>query len=184
MFRRSYEDQITDEVGRKFYNNVFNYHPTSSFDSVSVRKLENRVFIRLQPWSDQAIVSKLNGGIGNRILSFSSLDPTFLKGTTNTVWNSAFVYAGVEGQLKDYIHWDATGNYVFLGDQMNDLSVKANARLDFHPFRRAKRVRSPLTFISTHRWKSLSTTTSTTILTTTGGTMTSGRSLPPDSKAA
>lgn len=143
VFRRSYEDQITDEVGRKFYNNVFNYHPTSSFDSVSVRKLENRVFIRLQPWSDQAIVSKLNGGIGNRILSFSSLDPTFLKGTTNTVWNSAFVYAGVEGQLKDYIHWDATGDYVFLGDQMNDLSVKANARLDFHPFRRARK--SPVT---------------------------------------
>ncbi len=66
-----------------------------------------------------------------------------LKGTTNTVWNSAFVYAGVEGQLKDYIHWDATGDYVFLGDQMNDLSVKANARLDFHPFRRARK--SPVT---------------------------------------
>lgn len=77
-------------------------------------KLENRVFLRLQPWSDDAIVSKLNGGIGNRILSFYTFDPTFLKANTNTVWNSAFVYAGVEGQLRDYIHWDATGDYVFL----------------------------------------------------------------------
>ncbi len=139
MFRKSYEDKITDDAGRKFYNNVFNYNPTNSFDSVSVMKLENRVFLRLQPWSDDAIVSKLNGGIGNRILRYSSLDPTFLRGTTNTVWNSAFVYAGVEGQLKNFIHWDATGDYVFLGDQMNDMSVKANARFDIYPFRRARK---------------------------------------------
>ena len=139
VFRKSYEDQITDDVGKSFYDNVFNYHPTTSFDSVRVMKLENRVFLRLQPWADNAIVSKLNGGIGNRLLNFSVFDPTFLKGTTNKIWNSAFVYAGVEGQLKDYIHWDATGDYVFLGDQMNDLSVKANARLDLFPFRRARK---------------------------------------------
>ena len=139
VFRKSYEDQITDDVGKSFYDNVFNYHPTTSFDSVRVMKLENMVFLRLQPWADNAIVSKLNGGIGNRLLNFSVFDPTFLKGTTNKIWNSAFVYAGVEGQLKDYIHWDATGDYVFLGDQMNDLSVKANARLDLFPFRRARK---------------------------------------------
>lgn len=139
VFRKSYEDQITDDAGRNFYNDIFNYNPTSSFDSVRVMKLENRVFLRLQPWSDNAIVSKLNGGIGNRILSFSKFDPTFLKGTTNTVWNSAFVYAGVEGQLKNFIQWDANGDYVFLGDQMNDLSVKANARFNMYPFRRARK---------------------------------------------
>ncbi len=139
VFRRSYQDQITDDVGKSFYDNVFNYHPTTSFDSVRVMKLENRAFLRLQPWSDNAIVSKLNAGIGDRILNFSVFDPTFLKGTTNKIWNSAFVYAGVEGQLKNYIHWDATGDYVFLGDQINDMSVKANARLDLYPFRRARK---------------------------------------------
>ena len=143
VFRKTYEDNITGTAGKDFYNNIFNYSPTSSFDSVRVMKLENRVFLRLQPWSDQAIVSKLNGGIGSRILSYSTFDPTFLKGTTNTIWNSAFVYAGVEGQLKDYIHWNATGDYVFLGDQMNDMSLKANARLDMYPFRKARK--SPVT---------------------------------------
>lgn len=143
VFRKTYKDQITDDIGRRFYNNIFNYSPTNSFDSVRVMKLENRVFLRLRPWSDNAIISKLNGGIGNRILSYYTLDPAFLKGTANTVWNSAFVYAGVEGQLKDYIHWDANGDYVFLGSQMNDLSVKANARLELFPFRRARK--SPVT---------------------------------------
>ena len=162
VFRKTYADQITDAAGKAFYNDVFNYNPTTSFDSVRVMKLENRVFLRLQPWSDDAIVSKLNGGIGNRILSFYTFDPTFLKANTTTVWNSAFVYAGVEGQLRDYIHWDATGDYVFLGSQMNDLSVKANARLDLYPFR--------------HHWKNLNITTSTIIQTITNGTMTSARS--------
>ena len=139
VFRKSYQDQITDDLGRRFYNDIFNYNPTTSFDSVGVSKLENRLFLRLQPWSDEAIVSKLNGGIGHRLLSYSTFDPTFLKGTTNTVWNSAFVYAGVEGQLKDFIHWDATGDYVFLGNQRNDLSVKANAKFEVFPFRRARK---------------------------------------------
>ena len=139
VFKKSYEDQITDEAERKFYNDIFNYNPTTSYDSVGVKKLENRLFLRLQPWSDDAIVSKLNGGIGHRLLSYSTFDPTFLKGTTNTVWNSAFVYAGVEGQLKDFIHWDATGDYVFLGNQRNDLSVKANAKFELFPFRRERK---------------------------------------------
>ncbi len=139
VFRRSYEDKLTDDAERRFYDDVFNYNPTASFDSVRVMKLENRLFLRLQPWSDDAVVSKLNGGIGNRILGYSTFDPTFLKGTTNTLWNSTFVYAGVEGQLKDFIRWDATGDYVFLGDQRNDLSVKANARFDMYPFRKARK---------------------------------------------
>ena len=139
VFRKSYQDQITDEAERKFYNDIFNYNPTTSYDSVGVKKLENRLFLRLQPWSDDAIVSKLNGGIGHRLLSYSTFDPTFLKGTTNTIWNSAFVYAGVEGQLKDFIHWDATGDYVFLGNQRNDLSVKANAKFEVFPFRRERK---------------------------------------------
>ncbi len=145
VFTRSYEDQIStgDETARNFYRNNFFINPTQSYDSVRVMKLENRVFIRLQPWADQAIVSKLNGGIGNRILSHYAPDPEFLKSSSNAVWSSMFAYAGVEGQLRDYIHWDATGDYVFLGDQMNDFSVKANARLDFYPFRKARK--SPVT---------------------------------------
>ena len=140
VFRKKYVDQIStsDEIGRQFYRD-FLYNPTNSYDSVRVSKLENRVFLRLQPWADDAIVSKLNGGVGNRITNWYDFDPTFLAGNTNTIWNSSFVYAGVEGQLRDYIHWDATGEYVFLGSEMNDMSLRANASLTLHPFRRARK---------------------------------------------
>ena len=140
VFRRLYNDQISasDRIARDFYGGNFNYNPTNSYDSARVSKFENRVFLRLQPWSESAIVSKLNGGVGNRITSWTDLDPSFLTGGTNTVWNSTFVYAGVEGQLRNYITWDATGDYVFLGSEMNDMSVKANARFSMYPFRKAK----------------------------------------------
>ena len=140
VFRKRYEDQISssDEIARQFYRD-FLYNPTNSYDSTRVSKLENRVFLRLQPWADDAIVSKLNAGVGNRITNWYDFDPTFLKGNTNTIWNSSFVYAGVEGQLKDYIHWDASGDYVFLGSEMNDMSIKANALFTLHPFRRARK---------------------------------------------
>ena len=140
VFRKRYEDQISssDEIARQFYRD-FLYNPTNSYDSTRVSKLENRVFLRLQPWADDAIVSKLNAGVGNRITNWYDFDPTFLKGNTNTIWNSSFVYAGVEGQLRDYIHWDASGDYVFLGNEMNDMSIKANALFTLHPFRRARK---------------------------------------------
>ncbi len=140
VFRKRYEDQISssDEIARQFYCD-FLYNPTNSYDSTRVSKLENRVFLRLQPWADDAIVSKLNAGVGNRITNWYDFDPTFLKGNTNTIWNSSFVYAGVEGQLRDYIHWDASGDYVFLGSEMNDMSIKANALFTLHPFRRARK---------------------------------------------
>ncbi|MBR1927875.1 MAG: putative porin [Bacteroidales bacterium] len=141
VFRKKYTDQISasDAIGRQFYNNSFLYNPTNSYDSVRVSKLENRLFIRLQPWAEDAIVSKLNGGVGNRITNWYDLDPTFLKGNTKTIWNSTFVYAGVEGQLRDYIHWNATGDYVFLGSEMNDMSLKGNLLFTLHPFRRARK---------------------------------------------
>jgi len=139
VFKKSYQDQIalSDDSGRSFYKDFF-YHPTNSNDTARVMKLENRVFLRLQPWSDDAIVSKINGGIGNRILRYSSLDPTFLNGITSTTWNSSFVYAGVEGQLRNFIQWDATGDWFLLGQEANDVSIKANAKLSVYPFRRAK----------------------------------------------
>lgn len=148
-----YTDQIsaTDADGRSFYKDYL-YHPTNSRDSAGVTKLENRLFIRIQPWSDDAIVSKLNGGVGNRLMTFYSPDPQFLKAAGTTRWNSTFVYAGVEGQLREYIHWDATGDYVFLGEEQNDFSVRANALLTMHPFRKAKS--SPV-FLNLHFGTSL-----------------------------
>ena len=146
VFRRKYEDDIptSDQYGREFYNNQFYLNPTMSRDSMRVMRVENKVFVRLQPWKDDGIVSKLDVGIGDKVLNFYSFRPSgYLTGPTNVIQNSLYVYAGANGQYKEYFKWDATGKYNFLGHEINDFDINANIVCNIYPFRKDRT--SPLT---------------------------------------
>ena len=143
VFRRSYEDKITDDFGREFYGNRFYLNPTTSHDSLRVMRLDNKVFIRLQPWKSDAVVSKLDVGVGDKLLNFYSFRPlSYLNGPQNVSQNSLYLYAGAQGQYRKYLNWDATGKYNFLGHEINDFDVKANILFKLYPFRKDKN--SPL----------------------------------------
>ena len=144
VFKKNYTDNISDEAGREFYHNRFYLNPTRSADSLRVMRLENRAFIRLQPWRDDAIVSKLDIGIGDKLLSHYSFSPTsYLTGPTNKIQNSVYLYAGAKGQYKNYFTWNANGDYTFAGAEINDFGIDGNITVNFYPFRRYRR--SPLT---------------------------------------
>ena len=146
VVRKTYEDKISasDTDGRKFYNDKFYLNPTTSHDSLRVMKFENKVFIRLQPWRSDAIVSKLDVGLGDKLLSYFSFDPKdYVKGRHNVVQNSMYMYAGAQGQYQKYFQWDAKGRYTFLGHEINDFSVEGNLSFNAYPFRRDRK--SPLT---------------------------------------
>ena len=146
VFRRIYQDNIdkNDEFGRKFFNDRFYLNPTRSADSLRVMKFENRFFIRLQPWKSDGIVSKLDVGIGDKLANhFSFKTSDYIQGSSNTLLNSTYLYAGAKGQYKKYFTWDAKGEYTFLGYEMNDFGVHANLGFSAYPFRRDKN--SPLT---------------------------------------
>lgn len=140
-YKRWYTDQVSssDREGDKFYNHLYYLNPKAANDSLRVSRLDNKFFIRLQPWSEDAVVSKLNVGIGDRLLSYYQFDPTFLKKGGNVNWNSAYVYAGAEGKLRSFVDWDAKGEFVFLGKEAADLSVDANLRVNLYPFRKARK---------------------------------------------
>ena len=144
-YRRIYTDNVGpyQSLADGFYNKVHYIHPSVTADSMRVQRIENRVFLRLQPWAEDAIVSKLNVGVGDRLLTYYAFDPTFTRRKSNVTWNSAYMYAGVEGSLRNYINWDAKGEFVFLGHEIGDLNLDANLRLSVYPFRRARK--SPLT---------------------------------------
>ena len=147
VFRRSYEDKISssDDLGRDFYNNAFYLNPTQSRDSLRVMRVENKLFLRLQPWKSDGIVSKLDVGIGDKVLNFYSFRPTdYLTGSSNVLQNSLYLYAGANGQYKKYLKWDASGKYTFLGHEINDFNIKANVAFNIYPFRRDRK--SPLAF--------------------------------------
>ncbi len=144
VFRKTYTDNITDAAGKEFYNDRFYLNPTKSNDSLRVMRLENKVFIRLQPWKDDGIVSRLDVGVGDKLVNYFSFRPAdYLQGGTNVIQNSVYLYAGANGQYKKYLNWNAKGKYNFLGHEINDFNVEADMSFSAYPFRRDRK--SPLT---------------------------------------
>ena len=146
VFRKTYADNISasDTDGRSFYGDRFYLNPTTSHDSLRVMKFENKLFIRLQPWTSDAIVSKLDVGLGDKLLNYFSFQPTdYVTGRHNVVQNSLYLYAGAQGQYKKYMQWNAKGRYTFLGHEINDFKIEGNVAFNAYPFRRDRK--SPLT---------------------------------------
>ena len=143
IYSKKYVDNTSSALSA-FYRDVFYINPNKSTDSLRTARLENRIFLRLQPWKEDAIVSKLEGGVGSRIQRFYLQTPNeVLYKAVNNRWNSFYAYAGAEGQLSRYFSWDATGLFNFAGHEAGDFYVMANAQVSFYPFRRAKN--SPIT---------------------------------------
>ena len=140
-YSRNYTDQLTfkDNVAAAMFNNTFNYGLASA-DTLGAMKLDNKVFLRLQPWGSEGIVSKIEGGVGDELRHY--FDSTSLRPTTH-VENSVYLYAGAEGQFKRYMHWDAKAKLNVLGYKIGDTEIEANADFNFYPFRRART--SPIT---------------------------------------
>lgn len=143
VYSRTYEDKLSSAAEKGFYDNTAYYNPTASSDSMRVRRFENKVYIRLQPWSGDAIVSKLDVGLGHKAMLYHTFDPTFLHSTKGRKWTSSYLYAGAEGQFKKYVSWNATAHTAFAGDEAGDFDVDADATLSIYPFRRHRK--SPMT---------------------------------------
>jgi len=138
-YARKYTDKISTTDGKEFYGNIFNYNPTCAADSMRVAVFDNKVYLRLQPWAEDGIISKLDVGIGDTYKTYFAPSAT----DTSTVrQNSLYVYAGARGQYDNLLKWDAHGSYTILGYNLADFSLSANAALDFYPFRRSRK--SPL----------------------------------------
>lgn len=146
VFRKTYTDNIStsDTDGRNFFNDRFYLNPTQSTDSLRVMRLENRVFLRLQPWKSDGIVSKLDVGLGDKLANYYSFRPEdYLSGSSNVLQNSMYLYAGANGQFRKYLTWRAKGHYTFLGHEINDFGIDADLSFSAYPFRRDRK--SPLT---------------------------------------
>ena len=145
VFRKTYQDKINDNNGREFYDDRFYINPTTSMDSLRVMKFENRFFIRLQPWKEDGIVSKLDVGIGDKLANYFSFRPEdYIMGKGNVLQNSAYLYAGAQGQYRRYMEWNAFGKYNFAGYEVNDFMINANMTFKAYPFRKDRQ--SPLQF--------------------------------------
>lgn len=135
-YKKIYIDNIAsnDEDGRSFYGERFYLHPTQSYDSMTVMDFDNRLFIKVQPWKDDAIISKIDAGAGYQYLNYYMFDPFFYLGEGKVAgYHNLYAYAGVSGRFRKYFSWNADADYYFAGYRANDFSVNANARISLYP---------------------------------------------------
>ena len=139
VYNKMYTDAVnsSDLAGRAFYHDKFYINPTKSADSLHTVRLDNRVFLRFQPWHEDAVVSKVEGGIGDRYQSFYAPQKGgYIRKPQSVKWNSVYAYAGAEGRLNRYLAWDALGKLNFAGAEAGDFLIAANAKFSVFPFRR------------------------------------------------
>ena len=135
-YSKKYVDN-TSEALSNFYNGVFYQNPSKSTDSLRTMRLDNRIILKIQPWKEDAFVSKIEGGVGDRLQTFYLKQPGYsLIKPKNQVWNTVYVYAGAEGRISRYMEWDATGRYHLTGVEANDFSIGGHIKLNVYPFRR------------------------------------------------
>ena len=135
-YNKLYTDEIalTDTYGRDFYFNKFYMNDTKSSDELAVRNFENRLYIKLQPYAPDALLSKVNAGVGYQILSTYGYKPgAYLTGKKYDTQHNVHIYGGASGQLRKYIAWNADVDYYLAGYRMFDFDVNANLRFSFYP---------------------------------------------------
>lgn len=135
-YSKVYTDNISanDSYGRNFYFNKFYIDDTESSDELAVRNLENRLFIKLQPYAPDALLAKINAGVGYQLLWTYGFNPSdYLTGRHFDAHHNLYVYGGASGQLRKYIAWNADADYYLAGYRMFDFNVDAKLRVSFYP---------------------------------------------------
>ena len=137
-YSKLYTDAIGtgDTGGRSFYFDRFYINNTASHDSISVRSFDNRVFLTLQPFSNDALLSKVTAGAGYQFLSYYGFRPEYyVTGNKNNKYHNTYFYGKAQGMVKKYINWDAFGKVYTSGYFLGDMELAANLALSVYPFR-------------------------------------------------
>ena len=135
-YSRHYYDAISlsDTQARELYHNNFFINPTQSNETYKVESFDNRLFVRLQPWAPDAIVSQINAGIGYQMVGYLTFRPEFyISGNKYRHQNNPYLHFGASGLFRKYFKWDAIAKYNIGGYYSNDFELDANIRFSLYP---------------------------------------------------
>ncbi len=136
FYSKKYTDAIAlnDSIGRALYHNKFYINPTESADSMRVFKFENRVFLNMQPWAKDAIISNVSAGLGHQYMSlYGFKQEFFLQGNSPERQNNLYMYFGAGGKFRKYFAWNGVGVYNFAGYYLNDFSIDGQMKFSSYP---------------------------------------------------
>lgn len=136
--KRIYKDNINtnDSIGRAFYNNRFYINPTTSNDSIHTTLFDARVFMTLQPFASDYIISKVTGGIGYRHLSNYGFEQDYyIRPVQDNKQNNLYLYGNAQGNFRQFFSWSAFARYYITGHNQHDLFFSADAALSLFPMK-------------------------------------------------
>ena len=114
----------------EYYSDWF-IDPETTRDSISERLISNKLFIQVQPWDRNGVVSTIDGGIGVDLHTYSYLRlEDYVHGSmTKDKRTSWYIYGATSGKIKRYADWGVDAKYYPSGYRGGDLSVGANITL-------------------------------------------------------
>ena len=121
-----------------YYENWY-INPDRSRDSITERRISNRIFVQAQPWNRDGVVGTIDGGIGFDLYKYSqfAMESYLSGGYKRTSKSAMFVYGGVEGKIRRYVDWGANIKFYPSGYRGGDLFVGAHialkGRIKNHP---------------------------------------------------
>ncbi len=107
----------------------------SDADSLGRGVLDNKLYIRLQPWKETSLISKIDVGIGDELSRYHYVTET---DTTSLSENNIYLYAGASGSLFSNTKWSAKTRYTIIGTAASDFDISARLDTRFYPFRKAR----------------------------------------------
>ena len=113
-----------------YYDDWF-IDPDNTRDSISERLLSNKIFIQVQPWDRNGIVSTIDGGIGIDMHTYSYLRlKDYVSGNmTKDKRLEWYIYGATGGNIKRYADWGFNFKYHPSGYRGGDLSIGADITL-------------------------------------------------------
>ena len=129
-------DHYNEELG-KWESGTHSYYedwfitPQNTRDSISERLISNKLFVQVQPWDRNGVVSTIDGGIGLDLHTYSYLRLTdYVSGKmTKDKRTSWYIYGAASGKIKRYADWGVDAKYYPSGYRGGDLSVEAKITL-------------------------------------------------------
>lgn len=133
----------TDDITTAFVGHALEYDhyarrytQTSALsDSLGRNRMDNKLYFRLQPWTDRSLISKVDVGVGDEYSSYLNVTAT---DTSRVVENTLYAYAGASGSFGKHSGWRAKAHYSFAGASAGDFDMSAGLTAKFYPFRKSK----------------------------------------------
>jgi hypothetical protein len=133
LFKRGDPDgpDYAAEEPASYYDHWF-VNPVQSLDSLRESRIDNKVFIQIQPWNRDGIIGTIDAGIGHAMHRYymESMHREYIyTARQQDKKNDSYLYGSVQGKFRKYMDWNGRVEYHLVGFRSQDIRIDAQVQL-------------------------------------------------------